>query len=85
MGMGFERPFRAIRDSTACFGLATGIADLERMSRGLTPAVKSKLEAKDLAHVRKAYATRLGQLKAEDAASHGGNGQAPGAISNGAA
>jgi hypothetical protein len=35
------------------------------MPRELTPAKKSQLEAKDLAQVRKAYATRLGQLKAE--------------------
>ena len=55
------------------------------MARELTPAVKSELEAKDLAHVRKAYATRLGQLRAEDAATDGGNGQAEGGVPNGAA
>ncbi len=70
---------------TACFGLASGIAELERMARELTPKVKSELEAKDLAHVRKAYATRLGQLKAEDAASYRGNEQAEGAVPHGAA
>jgi hypothetical protein len=53
--------------------------------RQLTPKVKGELAAKDLAHVRKAYATRLGQLKAEDAATHGGNGQAAGVVPNGAA
>src|SRR5271166_1544639 len=31
---------------TACFGLASGIADLQRMSRELTPVVKGGLEAK---------------------------------------
>ncbi len=36
------------------------------MDRELTPKVKGELEAKDLAHVRKAYATRLGQLKADE-------------------
>jgi hypothetical protein len=71
--------------SVACFELASGIADLKRMAKELTPAKKSQLEARDLAHVRKAYATRLGQLKAEDAATHGGNGQAEGAVPNGAA
>jgi len=35
--------------------------------------------------VRKAYATRLGQLKAEDAATHDGNGLAEDAVPNGAA
>jgi hypothetical protein len=44
------------------------------MARELTPKAKGELQAKDLAHVRKAYATRLGQLKAEDATSYGGNG-----------
>jgi len=55
------------------------------MAKELTPKVKGELEAKDLAHVRRAYATRLGQLKAEDAATHGGNGLAEGAVPNGAA
>ncbi len=71
-----------MRDS---FGLATGVTDLERMARELTPAVKSELEAKELTHVRKAYAIRLRQLKAEDAATHGSNGLAEGAVPNGAA
>jgi AAA domain len=70
---------------TACFGLATGVADLERLAKELTPKVKGELQTKDLAHVRKAYATRLGQLKAEDAATHGGNGQAESPVPNGAA
>ncbi len=69
---------------TACFGLADGVAELERMAKELTPKVKGELAAKDLAHVRKAYVTRLGQLKAEDAATHG-NGQAEGPVPNGAA
>jgi hypothetical protein len=33
---------------TACFGLAAGIADLERMAKELTPKLKGELEAKDL-------------------------------------
>jgi hypothetical protein len=69
---------------TACFGLATGVADLERMAKELTPQVKGGLSGKDLARVRNAYAARLGQLKAEDAASHGGNGLAEGPVPNGA-
>jgi hypothetical protein len=47
--------------------------------------VDVQMEAKDLARVRKAYATRLGQLKAEDAATHGGNGQEEGPVPSGAA
>jgi hypothetical protein len=35
------------------------------MAKEVTPAKKSQLEAKDQAHVRKASATRLGQLRAE--------------------
>ena len=70
---------------TACFGLATGVADLERMAKELTPKVKGELAAKDLARVRHAYASRLGQLKTEDAATHGSNGQEAGAAPNGAA
>jgi hypothetical protein len=60
-----ERSAELAAQFTACLGLASGIADLQRMAKELTPAKKSQLEAKDLAHVRKAYATRLGQLKAE--------------------
>ncbi len=50
------------------------------MAKELTPKVKGELAAKDLAYVRKAYATRLGQLKAED-----GNERADGDVPNGAA
>jgi hypothetical protein len=78
-----ERSVELAAQFTACFGLA-GIADLKRMAKQLTPAKKSQLEAKDLAHVRKAYATRLGQLKAEDTAGQG-NGQEEDAVPNGAA
>jgi hypothetical protein len=60
-----ERSAELAAQFTACFGLASGIADLKRMAKELTPAKKSQLEAGHLAHVRKAYATRLGQLKAE--------------------
>jgi len=62
----------------ACFGLADGVADLEWMARELTPAVKSELEGRDLAHVRKAYAVRLGQLKAEANGMHGNQDVAAG-------
>ena len=37
----------------------------------MTPAVKALLEGKDLARLRRAYATRLGQLRAEDGATNG--------------
>jgi AAA domain-containing protein len=80
-----ERSAELAAQFTAGFGLATGVADLERMAKELTPKVKGELQAKDLAFVRKAYATRLGQLKAENAATHGGSGQAAGAVPNGAA
>jgi hypothetical protein len=60
---------------TAGFGLADGVAALERIGKELTPRVKGQLTAKDLARVRKAYAVRLGQLKAEDNATRGTNGR----------
>jgi hypothetical protein len=56
-----------------------------KSGKELTQKVKGELAAKDLAHVRKAYATRLGQLKVQDAVTHSGNGQAEGAVPNGAA
>lgn len=41
------------------------MSELERIGKALTPQVKGQLVGKDLAHVRRAYATRLGQLKAQ--------------------
>jgi hypothetical protein len=51
----------------------------------LTPPVKGQLAANDLARVRKAYAVRLGQLKAEDRAANAANGHAEGPASDGSA
>ncbi len=62
------------------FGQADAVGALERVGKELTPQVKGVLEAKDLARVRKAYATRLGQLKGEDAAAIGTNGRADAGI-----
>jgi hypothetical protein len=56
---------------TAWFGQADGVGALERMGKELTAQVKGRLAAHDLARVRKAYAVRLGQLKAEDRAADG--------------
>jgi hypothetical protein len=67
---------------TTRFGQADGIARLERIARELTTKVKAEMEGKDLARVRKAYATRLGQLKAEDQAANGANGRAGGDAPN---
>jgi hypothetical protein len=53
------------------FALADDVGALERVVRELTPAVKSMLEGKDLARLRRAYATRAGQLRAEDRAANG--------------
>ena len=58
---------------------ADAIGALERLGKELTPEVKSRLLGKDLARVRRAYATRLGLLKAEDASGHANNGCAEGA------
>jgi hypothetical protein len=61
---------------TTRFGQADGVAELERIARELTTKVKAELEGKDLARVRKAYATRVGQLKAVGQAANGANGRA---------
>jgi hypothetical protein len=58
------------------FGQADGIAELERIAQELTTKVKAGLEGKDLARVRKAYAVRLGQLKAEEQPKDGANRRA---------
>jgi hypothetical protein len=60
---------------TTRFGQADGVGELERIAQELTTKVKAELEGKDLARVRKAYVTRLGQLKAADQAMHGANGR----------
>jgi hypothetical protein len=71
-----ERSAELAAQYTARFGLADGVSALERIGKELTPQVKGRLASKDLARVRKAYAVRLGQLKAEDQALHGANGRA---------
>jgi hypothetical protein len=60
---------------TTRFGQADSVAALARIGRELTPKVKTELQQKDLIRVRKAYAVRLGQLKAEERAVPGANGQ----------
>jgi AAA domain len=70
---------------TACFGQADGVGALERIGKELTPQVKGQLAANDLARVRKAYAVRLGQLKAEDRAANAANGRAEGLAWDGSA
>jgi hypothetical protein len=69
---------------TARFGQADGIAALERVGKELTAAVKGQLAGADLARVRKAYAVRLGQLKAEDRGAVSADGPAGTAAANGA-
>jgi hypothetical protein len=69
---------------TTRFGQADGVAELERIARELTTKVKAELEAKDLGRVRKAYATRLGQLKAADQAANRANGQVEGSTKDAA-
>jgi hypothetical protein len=64
---------------TARFGQADTVAFLERLGKELTPEVKSRLLAKDLNRVRRAYATRLGQLKAEERGASERNGRIEGA------
>jgi hypothetical protein len=63
---------------TTRFGQADGVAELERIAKELTTKVKAELEGRDLARVRKAYATRLGQLRAEDQAANRANGRVEG-------
>jgi hypothetical protein len=65
---------------TTRFGLADDVGALERVVRELTPAVKSRLEGKDLSRLRRAYAARLGQFRAEDGAT---NGHAPAIVPSG--
>jgi hypothetical protein len=67
-----ERSMELAAEYTTRFGQADTVAELERLGKELTPAVKGRLTAKDLARVRKAYTTRLGQLKAEEATSKRG-------------
>jgi hypothetical protein len=71
-----ERSAESAAQYTARFGQADTVIALERVGKELTPAVKAQLEGKDLARVRRAYATRLGQLKAEDQPPRGTNGRA---------
>ena len=70
-----ERSAELAAEYTTRFGQADSIGALERSGKELTPEVKSHLVGKDLARVRRAYATRLGQLKAEDAEVHAANGR----------
>jgi AAA domain len=74
-----EQSMELAAEYTARFAQADAIGALERLGKELTPEVKSRLSAKDLARVRRAYATRLGQLKAEDTVAHATNGCVEGA------
>jgi hypothetical protein len=58
------------------FGQADAVVAPERIGKELTPNLKGGLAAKDLARVRKAYAVRLGQLKAEEQPKDGANRRA---------
>jgi len=78
-----ERSVELAAEYTARFGQVDAVATLERLGKELTPAIKARLTVKDLARVRRAYATRLGQLKAEEPGAL--DRQAAGAASNGAA
>jgi hypothetical protein len=71
-----ERSVELAAEYVARFGQADAVGALERVGKELTPQVKGRLATRDLAGVRKAYAVRLGQLKAEDQAAHGANGRA---------
>jgi hypothetical protein len=68
----------------ARFGQAEGVAALERVGKELTAAVKGQLASNDLARVRKAYAVRLRQLKAEDRVAVLADGPTGQATANGA-
>ncbi len=70
-----ERSAELAAQYTARFAQADGVGELERVGKELTAKVKAQLEGKDLARVRKAYATRLGQLKAEEVTEHAANGR----------
>ncbi len=71
-----ERSAELAAEYTARFGQADAVAALERLGKQLTAEVKTRLTAKDLTRVRRAYATRLGQLKAEDGGTRATNGRA---------
>jgi hypothetical protein len=75
-------PCRFKNHSRVLATVAEGIAKLERIAKELTTKVKAELVARDLGRVRRAYATRLGQLKAADQAGDGANGHGPGAAPN---
>jgi hypothetical protein len=70
-----ERSAELAAQYTGRFGQADALAALERIGKELTPAVKVQLEGKDLTRVRRAYATRLGQLKAAEQVDRGSNGR----------
>ncbi len=70
-----DRSVELAAQYTARFGQADSVGELERIARELTTKVKAELEGKDLARVRKVYATRLGQLKAETKVEHEANGR----------
>jgi hypothetical protein len=63
-----ERSLELAAGYTARFALADAVGVLERLGKELTPEVKARMAAKDLAGVRWAYATRLRQLRAEASA-----------------
>jgi hypothetical protein len=68
---------------TTVFDQADSVVALERFGKELTPQVKGQLASTDLDRVRKAYAARLGQLKAEDRGIVSADGPTGQATSNG--
>jgi hypothetical protein len=65
---------------TARFGQAEAVEELERIGKDLTARAKAQLTAQDLTRVRRAYATRLGQLKADRAEASGNGHDDPGVM-----
>jgi AAA domain len=70
-----QRSAELTAEYTTRFAEAGTVATLERIGKELTQTVKALLAGSDLARVRKAYGYRPGQLRAEDHADPGTNGQ----------
>jgi hypothetical protein len=68
---------------TTRFGQADSVVVLEGIGKELTTRIKGQLASTDLARVRKAYAARLGQLKAGDRGAVSADGSTSQAALNG--
>jgi hypothetical protein len=66
-----ERSATLVAEYGTLFTLADSVVALKRIVRELTPEVKTLLDGNDLARLRRAYAIRLGLLRAEDGAANG--------------